>query len=534
MQSYRKFLLLEWRLFTAEPGTWIVLVLMMFSAIGAIVNGVSNVQMQSRFVNDARDDQKQRYTAAAQAIDAEKRKTDETTIPVTSWTPVFAPAAREAVYNFKAVLPPPSLAALGFGQTDLHSQSFRLVNNSDDRPIVPTTGTHVLSNIIPQYKTESTLRLWLGKWDFVFVVTYLYPLFILALSHDLIASDRATGTLALVLAQGISVRSLALTRFLVRMVAVVVAGIAIPTIALTVAHSLVGLPADPGRVVLWILAATGYVFFWLAAALVVNALNWSATRNAVVLVSLWTVVSLLIPVGAGFLVRVVAPMMPNASFTDAERFARNEANEKTTTAYEAMVEAFNRNFPLDINVSSKEKQQRELGRFTDSFQRPAGNEILDTFYSAHPEYPARLTHFQLWYAAQLGRDLFTEKRLSNVLGMWREQQAQHHRLARWLMFFSPSMLVHASLTDIAGTGSHRYRGFLSQLDDYIRKRESWFTGKILKLEPISSSELLTQELFEVKPERTLEAAARVAFPIMSLWIFAVLLLIAGWIRFSAL
>ena len=91
-----------------------------------------------------------------------------------------------------AVLPPAPLPLLATGQSDLS----------------PGHESVVLWKLAAPADTRSELEnpshLLAGRFDFAFVLVWLFPLFLLAMVYDLMAGDRESGTLRLALAQGVA------------------------------------------------------------------------------------------------------------------------------------------------------------------------------------------------------------------------------------------------------------------------------------------------------------------------------------------
>jgi ABC-2 type transport system permease protein len=80
-------------------------------------------------------------------------------------------------------LPPSPLAVLSVGRSDLDTLAYRVETNTPPTP--------------RREQTDYPLRLLMGHLDFAFVVLYLYPLFILALSYNQISFEREGGMLSL-------------------------------------------------------------------------------------------------------------------------------------------------------------------------------------------------------------------------------------------------------------------------------------------------------------------------------------------------
>ena len=63
---------------------------------------------------------------------------------------------------------------------------------------------------------ENPVSLMTGSLDIAFVVIFLLPIFILAMSYDLLSSEKERGTLAMILAHPISLRELLASKIIAR------------------------------------------------------------------------------------------------------------------------------------------------------------------------------------------------------------------------------------------------------------------------------------------------------------------------------
>ena len=87
-----------------------------------------------------------------------------------------------------AVVPPAPLGALAVGQSDVYPGYLKVTARNLDAVV---TGDQI----------EHPLAVASGHFDAAFVVLFLYPLLIFAVSFDLTATERDRGTLRMVLAQ---------------------------------------------------------------------------------------------------------------------------------------------------------------------------------------------------------------------------------------------------------------------------------------------------------------------------------------------
>jgi ABC-2 type transport system permease protein len=98
--------------------------------------------------------------------------------------------------EFQVGLPPLSLAPLGSDQGELYPATYKYRWSDDDFvPSLPTTEARSLGGLLPERPVDNPLKWLLGRFDLGFVVVYLYPLVILALSFNLLAAERESGSL---------------------------------------------------------------------------------------------------------------------------------------------------------------------------------------------------------------------------------------------------------------------------------------------------------------------------------------------------
>jgi ABC-2 type transport system permease protein len=354
-------------------------------------------------------------------------------------------------------------------------------------------------------------------------VVYLYPLFVVALCLDFITADRANGTLALTLAQGVSSRSLATARLTIRALALLLAGVVLPAIGIVVAHAVAGQPADVGRLLLWLMAVTGYLAVWVSACLILNARSRSAIANGLTMVTVWAVLTAILPAAVGLVARSVATVPSRILLANSERIERFAANEKMNQAFKDLIASFDAKYPRGPNPEIV----RNRFRFVGLLSRPEGNPVLQAFYSTHPEFGRELIHYQIWYAALTGRDIYVERRMTPLFEELRSERRRQQSVAGLLSYLSPSMILKVTLDDIAGTGPERHQRFLTQFGDYLRSREAWFTKRVAAARDISSKDLSNFALFRFDEEPASVVAARVSLPVAALWILAAALLYVG-------
>src|SRR5690606_34953699 len=93
-----------------------------------------------------------------------------------------------------AILPPTGLAAFAVGQMDLQ-RNYTLVDMKNK------------FNMSDNFEIENPLNLMTGTFDISFVVIFLLPVFIIALTYDMLSGEKESGTLALAMTQPVSLRT---------------------------------------------------------------------------------------------------------------------------------------------------------------------------------------------------------------------------------------------------------------------------------------------------------------------------------------
>ena len=339
-----------------------------------------------------------------------------------------------------AVLPPAPLPLLASGQADL----------------TPGHETVVLWRLAAPSNTRSELEnpshLLAGRFDLAFVLVWLYPLCLLALVYDLMAGDREAGTLRLALAQGIAPWGWLACRAFAR---------ALPMLALaalaTLAAGFSGGTNDTGtRLALACAVVLAYGLFWVALAVAVNAVARSAAGAATALGSAWVLLVLVAPTLLNVVVETLYPTPSRPELVAAGRKASAEAEKR-------------------------------------------GGELLNSFYSDHPELAppgqqADIAALRLIVQGEVGRAL------DPVRQKFDEQLARQQSAVGRLRFMSPAIAMHETLTDLAGTGHWRNHAFREQVNLLRQTVSDFFTPRIHKRQPFTMADIDKLPRFEFREE----------------------------------
>ncbi len=193
-----------------------------------------------------------------------------------------------------------------------------------------------------------------GQFDAAFVVLFLYPLLIFAVSFDLTATERDRGTLRMVLAQPVTLREVVAGKMIVR-----AAKLAVPVILIPIGVAAVSSPVDGDfwlRAMLWIVVVLVYGAIWHGIALVVNARGMSAPANALVLAGIWLLFAVVGPSCVNLLIAVRYPMPSRVEAAVEARAATQEA----TVQGSQQLGQFLQDHPTTANVGREGMRQFAL------------------------------------------------------------------------------------------------------------------------------------------------------------------------------
>ena len=193
-QSRRYALVLrhELRLLTRERALWLCGLLFLLLVAYAVFNGL----WQTSLRDDAqaalvRADSQARAGQLAQL----NRIMDGRETPTPFGNPASPANMGGGLGAHYAVMPSVALAPVALGQTDLFPSQFKVTYQSK-------------VNFIHNNDIENPWHLLSGHFDLAFVVVYLLPLLIFALSYNLLSGEKEDGTLRLLLSQPLALLTL--------------------------------------------------------------------------------------------------------------------------------------------------------------------------------------------------------------------------------------------------------------------------------------------------------------------------------------
>lgn len=330
-------------------------------------------------------------------------------------------------------LPPTGLAALSVGQSDIQLNYL---------PVSLATTLDVTKNL----ELENPVNLAAGSFDIAFVVIFLLPIFILAMSYDLLSSEKERGTLAMILAHPISIRELMASKIISRAAVMLAVVFSFGIIALLT----VGTGLDTAdtwiRFGLWIVATLLYSAFWFAMAVLVNVYGKNSASNGTVLAGIWLILVVIVPQLVSMLATTIYPTPSRMELTIAAREAQTEAEK---------------------NFMSK----------------------LDEYYYDHleiiPEGDEKAMDFLT--LAQANNNSI-EKAIRPLYDEFQDQLNKQEALVQRFQYLSPAIMMQLALNEVSGTSADRYEHFLNQVYTFHDEWKEYFSTKFLQRYPLKPAD----------------------------------------------
>lgn len=276
-----------------------------------------------------------------------------------------------------------------------------------------------------------------GNFDLSFLLIFLYPLLIIALLHNTLSSEVEQGIWPLLISQRVSPRRLITIKALVRFLPVIAVWLA----TLLVAVIWLDLPLDR-RLPLLTIASCAYLIFWFAIAALIIRAGRSSNFNALAMLGIWLVLTILIPAMLNVLLARLLPVP----------------------------EAF------DVTIRQREGYHQQ-------WDRPKA-ETMERFFQIYPEYrgftaPADKFSWGWYYAAQHLGDAESEV-ASRALRRKLDQRREWTDRVSW---FIPTIGTQIALNRIAGTEFENHLSYLDSVRDYHERLRHFFYRYLMTLSP---------------------------------------------------
>lgn len=378
---------------------------------------------------------------------------------------------------YTAIQPFAPSAIFSLGQSDVLSPEAGVTVSTLQRTKADKTGF------------ENPLSFLAGRFDLSFVVIYLLPLFVLALSFNLLAGEREQGILQLILSQPLELKNFVAAKMTAQFVLIFAL-----VILVSLGGVMIAVRSEMSgdffiRALLWLVLILAYTLFWFALAAFINSFGYSSATNAVIASASWLVLVLILPALLNIVIASVYPMPSRAETIAAIR-----------------------SVSLDM--------------------RKDGKRLLSEHYQDHPELMPKEGEkaFEDLGLAFVYIQQEQKKKLAEVEGRFAEQIALQQSLVTSLQYLSPSIIALEASNDIAGTGLARHADFRAQVKDFDRAWSDFFVPRIYRMQDLTAADFDSIPRFAFREESTMEVLGRTAPGIVFVLLLSSVLLIATFVR----
>jgi ABC-2 type transport system permease protein len=464
----------EWRVLRADATVWTIAAVFAAGIGYAMVNGARWADFERAALHNAAIEEGERYAQMQKQIAALQRAGK----PVAAFGDPRNPTMFGSRFGLRyAVLPVGPLAPLAIGQSDLLPSYFKV-------------STDARETIVAAAEIENPHRLLVGRFDLAFVLVFLYPLLILAVTYNMLSVEKEQGTLAMALSQPVSLGTLAAGKVALRALLLVGLVVSFSLLALLAAGVNLTAPGAVAHLILWLAAVGAYGVLWFALAVLVASFGRSSAANATILATLWLVLVVMLPSLFNLLATTLYPVPSRVEMIQAVRVASDEAAS-------------------------------------------AGSALLARYYEDHPELATggaeqAMTDFSI---IRVAVDEDVARRARPVVDRYEQQLARQRQMIDRLRFFSPAVLMQDALSDIAGTGSPRHRHFLEQVDRFHAQWRGFVVPLIFQKARITDVSVAPQ--FVYIEEQVASVVRRVLIGCLGLMAPAVVIALIGLRRLRA-
>jgi len=368
---------------------------------------------------------------------------------------------------FASSLPLEPLADFAVGQSDL----------------LPYVGTISLwypdMRLFSKYEFADPVALALGSFDISKALLVFLPLLLIVFCFDVIAADRDSGRLGLMVAQGASIRRLFWQRLLFR------AGI---VLLVTFVAALAVLVIGPGEASLgervsafayWSLLVLLYAFFWLMLVAWVASSNSSGESSLLALLGLWVGLTLVIPAAASATAEALYPAPSRLAYLADARQVENETRLRVAdVANEFMFDHPELLVDQESRIPDYVRAVFLVSSAVDTATRP----VVDSF-------------------AEALRDR------ESVIGLFR--------------YVLPAVAVHGLFNELAGTSARRHQQYLSQAWQFKAEYAELAGPNIVARQPVNLAFHQSLPRFQFVDEPLEARLLGGAGPMLVLFLFSV-------------
>lgn len=321
--------------------------------------------------------------------------------------------------RFTLIKQPTNISAISIGQSDVN-------------PLLQAVTIRGLEGQKYDSDFENPSLLMSGNLDLGFVIIYLFPLVLIAMTFNLYSEEKEQGTWRILAAQTNAKIAFLLKKMSVRIVFVLL----VLLMLLLFAAAFLQIPLNANFWALFI-QSIFYLLFWGALCLLIISFRKKSSFNALSLISIWVVLTILLPAAVNNYV-INTYQVPEALHAMLEQ--RDGYHEKWDLEKEAAMKGFFKEYP----------QYKGLPVPKDKFS-------------------------WLWYyAMQHNGDMESNATSQEMKAKIEERNA----ISQGVALFVPTMHAQLSFNKLSGTDMIGHMQFLEALTDFHGKLREGFYPKI--------------------------------------------------------
>jgi ABC-2 type transport system permease protein len=422
----------EWRLLVADRTLGLVFAIFLACFGYATFNGVRAIDAQQQAVAAAVAEEAERRGALREELAA----IEAGGAPASPRSDPRSPAVMGGNRGARlAALPQAPLAPLSIGQSDLLPHHYTVTINTNAQAFLASGDL------------ENPLNLMAGRFDVAFVLVFLLPLLILALSFNLLSAEREQGTLLLTMAQPTPVRGVLLQRAVLRALLVLAMAAGITIVGAIAGGLRVTADGVVAGLLVWILVVAAYSMLWFALALLINSFGHGSGTNATVLAAAWLATVVVAPAAVNIGASMLHPLPSRVELIATQRDAARQATERRS-------------------------------------------EILAQFFEDHPEMVQGLNLDTMNVAARsYASQQEVDRKVGEVLERFDRQLDAQQAVVRRYRYISPAILMQEALNDLSGTGDQRFASFRGDVARFAGEWRAYFVPHLLAGERLGSEKL---------------------------------------------
>ncbi|TDB67445.1 DUF3526 domain-containing protein [Arundinibacter roseus] len=365
--------------------------------------------------------------------------------------------------------PPSALASLSLGQRDIFPYYLYVRYWSLTRQLL----TAEMAN--PE-------KLLAGNFDLAFVLIYLFPLFIIAISYNLLSAEREGGTLGLVLSNPISEQRLTYLKIIFRFL--ITFGMAL---FLVLAALIICSITPNAQIFLWVVAMALYILFWFGVVLIITNRKKNSAFNAFGLLGSWIVLVVLIPACINLYLASAYATPPRNDLTQALRHEYEE---------------------IWANYDNKPYRFASLQKL--SKQHPAYR--VDTSYNADDKY--MLAEFE-----------FYDQRLAPLFEKYTSLSLKRQEISQKAGSISVAVTAQNYFNALARTDLDAHVAYISSVEKFHEELKSYFYTQIFTNTAFKPADFESIPAYTADNERTNQANSKLllylAINVLVVWIVGI-------------